>query len=40
VDPFVGSGTTALACKNTGRNCIGIEINEEYYQIALKRVGL
>jgi site-specific DNA-methyltransferase (adenine-specific) len=40
VDPFVGSGTTALACKNTGRNCVGIEINEEYYQIALKRVGL
>jgi site-specific DNA-methyltransferase (adenine-specific) len=37
VDPFLGSGTTALACKNTGRRCIGMEINEEYYQICLKR---
>ena len=37
VDPFLGSGTTALACKNTERKCIGIEINKEYYQIALDR---
>lgn len=37
VDPFLGSGTTALACKNTNRNCIGIELNEEYYNIALNR---
>ena len=37
VDPFLGSGTTALACKNTNRNCIGIELNEEYYNISLKR---
>lgn len=37
VDPFLGSGTTALACKNTGRRCIGMELNEEYYQICLKR---
>jgi len=37
VDPFLGSGTTAVACKNTGRRCVGYEINEEYYQIALKR---
>ena len=38
VDPFLGSGTTALACKNTGRNCIGIELNSEYYDICLDRV--
>jgi DNA modification methylase len=38
VDPFLGSGTTALACKNTNRKCIGIELNEEYYKIALDRV--
>jgi len=38
VDPFLGSGTTALACKNTKRKCIGIEINEEYYKIALERL--
>jgi site-specific DNA-methyltransferase (adenine-specific) len=40
VDPFLGSGTTALACKNTDRQCIGIEINEEYYKIAVARCGL
>ena len=37
VDPFVGSGTTALACQNTNRKCIGIELNKEYYEICLKR---
>ena len=37
VDPFLGSGTTALACKNTERRCIGIELNEEYYNISMKR---
>jgi len=37
VDPFLGSGTTALACKNTERRCIGIELNEEYYNICIKR---
>jgi len=37
VDPFLGSGTTAVACKNTNRRCIGFEINEEYYNISLKR---
>ena len=40
VDPFLGSGTTAIACKNTERKCIGIEINEEYYEISKKRCGL
>ena len=38
VDPFLGSGTTALACKNTNRKCIGIELNEEYYKVALERL--
>jgi len=37
VDPFLGSGTTALACKNTNRKCIGIELNKEYYDICLSR---
>lgn len=37
VDPFLGSGTTALACKNTGRKCIGTELNKEYYDICLNR---
>ena len=39
LDPFLGSGTTALACANVNRNCIGIEINEEYYKTSLKRLG-
>ena len=37
VDPFLGSGTTALACKNTNRKCIGIELNKEYYNICVSR---
>lgn len=40
VDPFLGSGTTAIACKNTDRNCIGIEINSEYYEISRTRCEL
>jgi site-specific DNA-methyltransferase (adenine-specific) len=39
VDPFMGSGTTGLACKNLDRNFIGIEINNEYYQIAEQRIN-
>ncbi len=37
VDPFLGSGTTALACKNTERKCFGTELNTEYYNICLNR---
>ena len=40
LDPFLGSGTTALACKNTGRKCIGIEINKSYFGISKLRCGL
>jgi len=39
LDPFMGSGTTLKACKDLGRKCIGIEINEEYVKIAIKRLG-
>lgn len=38
LDPFMGSGTTGVACVQTGRNFIGIEIDENYYNIAKKRV--
>lgn len=37
-DPFLGSGTTALACKNKKRNIIGSEINKKYYNISMERV--
>jgi site-specific DNA-methyltransferase (adenine-specific) len=40
LDMFMGSNTTGLACKNTNRDFIGIEMNEQYYDIACKRVGL
>ena len=39
LDPFIGSGTTAIACINTKRNFLGIEIDEEYCEIARKRIG-
>ena len=38
LDPFMGSGTTGVACIQTGRRFIGIEIDEKYYQIAEKRI--
>ena len=38
LDPFIGSGTTAVACKMLNRKCIGFEISNEYYQIAKKRL--
>lgn len=38
-DPFMGSGTTAVACQELGRNFIGCEIEAKYCQIAEKRVA-
>lgn len=37
-DPFMGSGSTALACLNTNRNYIGFELDEEYYNVANERI--
>lgn len=39
LDPFMGSGTTAVAAKMLGRHYIGFEIDPEYHKIAEKRVG-
>lgn len=38
LDPFMGSGTTAKMCRETGRNYIGFEISEEYADIGRRRV--
>ncbi len=38
LDNCIGSGTTAIACINTGRNFIGIEIEEKYVKIARERI--
>jgi site-specific DNA-methyltransferase (adenine-specific) len=39
LDPFMGSGTTGVACKELGRNFIGIEISPEYFKIAERRIN-
>ena len=38
VDPFMGSGTTLVACQKLGRQGIGIELDKDYFDIACKRV--
>ena len=39
LDPFMGSGTTGLACKRLNRNFTGIEKNEKYFELAVNRVN-
>lgn len=39
LDPFIGSGTTAVACVRLDRHYIGIEIKEEYVQLAKERIS-
>ena len=39
LDPFMGSGTTAIAAMKLKRNFIGIEMNEEYFNISLDRIN-
>jgi DNA modification methylase len=39
LDPFLGTGTTAIAAAKTGRNSIGFEIDEHYFDMAHKRVS-
>lgn len=38
LDPFMGSGTTGVACVRTGRKFLGIEREPEYFEIAVKRI--
>lgn len=38
LDPFMGIGSTGVACVNTGRNFIGMELDKEYFKIAEQRI--
>ena len=38
-DPFMGSGTTGVACKILNRNFIGVELDKDYYEIAKERIS-
>lgn len=40
LDPFMGSGSTGKSCINNGRSFIGIEINTDYYNVAVERLKL
>ncbi len=40
LDPFLGSGTTALVCKKNGRDFIGIELDKSYLELSKKRIDL
>ena len=39
LDPFIGSGTTALACIELNRHYTGIELMEDYYKLALNAIA-
>lgn len=40
LDPFLGSGTTLIACHNNNRKGIGVEIDPKYYDLAIKRITI
>lgn len=39
LDPFMGSGTTGVACRNMNRNFIGVEIDKDYFDMAKRRIA-
>ena len=39
LDPFMGSGTTGVAALELSRDFIGVELSEEYFEIARERIG-
>jgi DNA modification methylase len=40
LDPFMGSGSTAVSCKNNNRKFLGAELDENYYQVCLERLDI
>ena len=40
LDPFMGSGTTALACMQCDRNYVGYELDEKYFDLINKRIEI
>lgn len=38
LDPFVGGGATAIACLNSNRECLAIELDEQYYEVTKERI--
>ena len=38
LDPFMGSGSSGVACVHTNRNFIGMELDKDYFEIAKKRI--
>jgi DNA modification methylase len=39
LDPFMGSGTTAVAAKRAGKHFLGFEANEDYYRSSIQRIA-
>jgi DNA modification methylase len=39
LDPFMGTGTTNIACARWGRNSIGIEVDSKYFEMAQSRIA-
>ena len=39
-DPFLGTGTTWIVCERLERNCVGFEINKEFFDFAQQRFAL
>ena len=39
LDPFIGVGAVGMACKELNRNCIGVELDENYYNMAYNRIN-
>lgn len=40
LDPFIGSGTTAMVADYHGRDCVGIDLSEDYLDIARQRIAV